>query len=406
MNTLIFATTIAIMLLAIAVNLLFRRVTERFEEYEMAYVPGIVRPVSEEEALLMQELSALEKKKEDMKRAKMSKCAAPPNLASTQDPSDIGTDSAINVSVNNNEKGSSKYVSINGSAGQQCGPINTPSTTPTAQPNATSPQQAQSAIPPKTTTAAPKVVYLNPDPRDVQKLGEPTPKMQPKQFEPKLEIKSQVVPKVPSKEEVGGDGGANAKGERYDPNPDNIVARGPIIASTTKDGVQAVLQAINNERLCSLTGGGPLELDDDLAKAAQAHANSLVSEGYNSRDPHIGLNGSRPQDRVTAALMRDYNTVYTKVTENIYTEYTGVDKVDWNQRMWLTEPTKAVDAWACSPDHQKTQCDPDITHIGIAYAEGTNSMFKTVWTVVFGEKNDIPKERFPTGAKGDCARMC
>lgn len=183
---------------------------------------------------------------------------------------------------------------------------------------------------------------------------------------------------------------------------DNVLYKSEVIYRSTPEDVRNMLAAINNERLCAQNGSGPLELDDDLSKAAQLQSDTLVGEGYNKSNPHIGIDGSRVWDRVSKVIGREFNTVYDKVNENLFITYSSNELGDDKVEIWIPKPEFVVEKWMCSPDHKDTQLGIYWTHIGLAYAEGTSKDYKGVWTAVYAEKSSVSPEGFPKGAKGNC----
>lgn len=184
---------------------------------------------------------------------------------------------------------------------------------------------------------------------------------------------------------------------------DNVIESSPVIYRSTPAEIIAMVDAINNERLCAKNGAGPLELDDDLAKAAKMHSETLVSVGYNKSNPHIGVDGTEPWDRVSMALGKVFTLYYYKVSENLSIMFSDADLTDDEKNeVWKPKIEAVIYGWMCSPDHKNNQLDPYWTHVGVAYAEGTREKFKGVWTVVFGQKKDVALEGFPEGAEGSC----
>ncbi len=93
------------------------------------------------------------------------------------------------------------------------------------------------------------------------------------------------------------------------------------------------------------------KVNDQLNKAAQAHANDMAC---NQLFGHAGSNGSNPQTRVTAS---GYSA--SAVTENVYGSYpplTGEQVVMW----WQTDQTDI--------NHNKNLLSSTYTDIGVAYA--------------------------------------
>jgi uncharacterized protein YkwD/LysM repeat protein len=98
------------------------------------------------------------------------------------------------------------------------------------------------------------------------------------------------------------------------------------------------------------------EIDPILMAVAQAHNDWRASNGLNT---HIGPDGSRPVDRVTAAGYGDCGTVF--VSENIVSG------------MGMT-PQGAIDWWVNSAPHYNTMVGENYVHTGAAFTSvnGTN----------------------------------
>ena len=124
-----------------------------------------------------------------------------------------------------------------------------------------------------------------------------------------------------------------------------------------------VVELTNDER--TQRGLDPLEMDADLAKAAQNHSDAMASKDFFS---HTGANGSSPFERI-----EDTGYDYSTAGENI--------------AVGQQTPQMVVDSWMGSSGHRANILNPDFTEIGIGYeylANDTGSVnYNHYWTQDF-----------------------
>lgn len=101
---------------------------------------------------------------------------------------------------------------------------------------------------------------------------------------------------------------------------------------------------LNNVR--ANAGAGPVSFDARLGRAAQAHANDMLANGYFS---HTGLNGSSPGDRITAQGYR-----WRTYGENI--------------ARGQSSEAEVLEAWQNSAGHRQNNENPNFQDFGLARA--------------------------------------
>lgn len=120
-----------------------------------------------------------------------------------------------------------------------------------------------------------------------------------------------------------------------------------------------LLAEVNEVRTVGTTCGGvprpaadPLTLDDDLAEAAQGHADWMAETGMLS---HTGEGGSSGGERITAA---------------------GYQWSAWGENIaWGQETVEAaVAGWYASPDHCNAFMDPQFDEVGFGRASSTTGV--------------------------------
>jgi uncharacterized protein YkwD len=112
----------------------------------------------------------------------------------------------------------------------------------------------------------------------------------------------------------------------------------------------------------------PLELQDQLTAAAQAHSSDMACNDFLS---HTGSGDTTYRDRVRS---QGY-TNFLYLTENIYAgnpDYGGT-------------PEGAMEWWMNSQVHRDAILNPDVTDIGIGYAFTTDSEYGAYYTLVFAQ---------------------
>jgi uncharacterized protein YkwD len=110
-----------------------------------------------------------------------------------------------------------------------------------------------------------------------------------------------------------------------------------------------------------------LSFNQKLAKASKDHATDMLCNNYLS---HIGLNGSTPESRVTAA-----GYTASIVVENLYAlspAYGG-------------NPQSAFNWWMNDPTNRANILNKDVTEIGIAYLSSDKSLLGGYFVVVFAK---------------------
>lgn len=110
----------------------------------------------------------------------------------------------------------------------------------------------------------------------------------------------------------------------------------------------------------------PLQVDNQLAQAAQNHSQSMASQDFFS---HTGANGSTPFERI---LKTGYE--YQAAGENLAAGY--------------TTPEAVVSAWMNSPGHRDNILNPQFTEMGTGYeflANDTGSVnYGHYWSLSLG----------------------
>ncbi|QDG53361.1 hypothetical protein FIV42_22210 [Persicimonas caeni] len=108
---------------------------------------------------------------------------------------------------------------------------------------------------------------------------------------------------------------------------------------------------------------GPLVLDPELSKAAQAHAEDMVANNFLG---HEGSDGSDFAERIRR------------------TNYTG-NPVGENVAGGQRSSEEVVAGWVDSDGHCRNIMNGQATRIGVGYAEGNNNtQYPTYWVQVFG----------------------
>jgi uncharacterized protein YkwD len=132
--------------------------------------------------------------------------------------------------------------------------------------------------------------------------------------------------------------------------------------SSDPANITETLTAINNYR--AQNNLPAYTINDQLAKAAQSHANDMAC---NNLTGHTGSNGSTPASRVS-----DAGYVYSQVSENVQFSYpplTGQGVVNY----WINDKTDLR--------HGRNQVSDSFTEVGIGYSFFNNFGY---YVVVFG----------------------
>ena len=124
------------------------------------------------------------------------------------------------------------------------------------------------------------------------------------------------------------------------------------------EGVQTgAVNAANGHR--SAAGRAPLVVDSRLTSAAQRHANDMANRQLMT---HTGSDGTNAGQRVAM-----YGYGATMWAENVAAGYATA--------------TDVVNAWMNSSGHRANILNPQLVHIGVAAATGSNGV--VYWSMVF-----------------------
>lgn len=136
-----------------------------------------------------------------------------------------------------------------------------------------------------------------------------------------------------------------------------------------REAGQAVLEKINQaraqERFCGSTRhepAGPLRWNDELARAALAHAGDMGELNYFS---HVSRSGDTLSDRVD-----ETGYSWRRIGENI--------------AAGAGSPAQVMAGWLDSPTHCSTLMNPEFAQSGVAYAIDEDSDAVIYWVQVFG----------------------
>lgn len=111
----------------------------------------------------------------------------------------------------------------------------------------------------------------------------------------------------------------------------------------------------------SNAGSAPVSYDARLGRAAQGHANDMLSNNFFS---HTGSNGSSVGDRVTAAGYQ-----WRTVGENI--------------ARGQEDEAAVLQAWVNSPGHQRNNVNPNFEDFALAKAGSGSQQY---WVLVFASE--------------------
>jgi uncharacterized protein YkwD len=137
-------------------------------------------------------------------------------------------------------------------------------------------------------------------------------------------------------------------------------------ASVSDDVLQLVNAARRQGHVCGSVRyppASPLRLSEPLTRAAQSHADDMLSKGYFE---HAGSDGSTPAQRVAASGYR-----YRRVGENIALGPESAQEV--------------VRGWLASPGHCQNIMDATFLDIGIAYAVSSSGQPRIYWVQDFAQ---------------------
>lgn len=129
-----------------------------------------------------------------------------------------------------------------------------------------------------------------------------------------------------------------------------MATNAPVAAVSVPSGNMTAM--LNTAR--AQQGRGPLREDARLSRAARAHAQDMVANGYFS---HTGANGSDLSDRARAA---GYGCV-------------AAENIAWGQK----SEADVMTAWMNSPGHRRNILLGDVVDFGIGSAD-------THWVMLLG----------------------
>ncbi len=109
-------------------------------------------------------------------------------------------------------------------------------------------------------------------------------------------------------------------------------------------------------------GLSAVKIDWQLSRVARYKSRDMRDQGYFSHNS--------PTYGSPFNMMRDFNISYTRASENI--------------AAGQSSPRSVVSSWMNSSGHRKNILDPNVTHIGVGYAEGGSK--STYWTQMFIKK--------------------
>lgn len=128
------------------------------------------------------------------------------------------------------------------------------------------------------------------------------------------------------------------------------------VKSIESEVVRYTNQYRQNNGLSSVT------IDWQLSRVARYKSRDMRDKGYFSHNS--------PTYGSPFKMMRDFNISYTRASENIAAGQNSARSV--------------VRSWMNSSGHRKNILDPNVTHIGVGYAEGGS--YSTYWTQMFIKK--------------------
>ncbi|MGP4108559.1 CAP domain-containing protein [Virgibacillus sp. L01] len=109
-------------------------------------------------------------------------------------------------------------------------------------------------------------------------------------------------------------------------------------------------------------GLSTVKIDWQLSRVARYKSRDMRDQDYFSHNS--------PTYGSPFNMMKDFNISYTRASENI--------------AAGQSSPRSVVSSWMNSSGHRKNILDPNVTHIGIGYAEGGSK--STYWTQMFIKK--------------------
>jgi uncharacterized protein YkwD len=108
-------------------------------------------------------------------------------------------------------------------------------------------------------------------------------------------------------------------------------------------------------------GLGPVTVDPDLNRFAQAHARTMAAHNMMGHD--VGTSFSERRRSLRARI----------VVENVGAAYNNV--------------AEAFASWRDSPGHRANMLDPDMTRMGVGAAPTSDTFYKSFWALVLASPN-------------------
>ena len=122
---------------------------------------------------------------------------------------------------------------------------------------------------------------------------------------------------------------------------------------------QALASIISNFR--REHGLGPVTVDPELNRFAQAHARNMAA--YNMMGHDVGTSFSERRRALRARV----------VVENVGAAYNNV--------------SEAFASWRDSPSHRANMLDPDMTRMGVGAVPTSHNFYKSFWALVMASPN-------------------
>lgn len=108
-------------------------------------------------------------------------------------------------------------------------------------------------------------------------------------------------------------------------------------------------------------GLGPVTVDPELNRFAQAHARNMAA--YNMMGHDVGASFSERRRTLRARI----------VVENVGAAYNNV--------------SEAFASWRDSPSHRANMLDPDMTRMGVGAVPTSDGFYKSFWALVMASPN-------------------
>lgn len=176
----------------------------------------------------------------------------------------------------------------------------------------------------------------------------------PQQEKPQAEApKQEAAPAAPAKPEAPKQEAAPAAPAKQEA-PKQEASKSEKAPASVSEFEKKVVELTNAER--QKQGLKPLQIDENLSKAAKAKSEDMKSKNYFS---HNSPTYGSPFD-----MMKKFGVQYSTAGENI--------------AKGQASPEEVVQAWMNSEGHRKNIMNSSFTHIGVGYADGGN-----YWTQMF-----------------------